>query len=72
MEEKDEEVEEEEEKVEEEVFFQTINLYWDFYEEPGYQEELEEEVCVNDYNLRSKGPPTSTSSPKITPPSMEE
>ena len=45
-----------------------MNLYKNFCEELGYEEELEEEVHANDYNLRSKGQPTTSNYVEITPP----
>lgn len=53
--------------MEEEAHFQTINLYWDHFKGLGFGYELEEEVCANDYNLRSKVLPASRSSPETTP-----
>ena len=52
--------------MKEEVHFETINLYWDFYEEIGYEDQPEEDVYANDYNLRSNRPLASINSPKVT------
>lgn len=53
--------------MEEQVHFEVVNLYWDFYEELVYEDEPKEKVCENDYNLRSKGLPTSITASENTP-----
>ena len=50
------------------MHFENVNIYWEFYEEFGYEGDYEEGVFTNDYNLISKGPPASTSDPEVTPP----
>lgn len=51
---KDEDVEEEVmkevEEEKEDSHMEIVNIYWDFYLELGYKEDLMEEICTIDYN----------------------
>ena len=65
--------EEEEEEEEEEEPPSHLNIIWDETEVDNKDDDVMEESCVgNDYNLRSKGVPTSNNSPSTSNKAMEK